>query len=435
MRRWYLVALPVAAVLGMLAAVSFTAPQSPGANPPAATQTSDPAPPAESGTGTNDVPTLVLDLPPLEVDEAWFGKNAAEPGSVGVVWISKDGADPARFLTSTIRTRFYESFQECFPADATAEQLFEGKQTCFDERVIRAAATTPNPIDVFVAIAALNVARPDVFTVCHNASHKVGEIALRRVLQVHGMNAEIITALLDAAGGGCMGGLMHGVLDAVGLTAKTTAEFEPAVEACMRANQENLGYCTDAVGHATWDAFGSTDKAVPVCALFPQPTQRRECGEGILMRMYQRAESKGPWYVGQIGANEMGKWVDEITAICSTWPSKALAAGQEDPREWCWSGSVYLLYKPVFQSLEDAGGVFADAERQLLERAAAVVDGCLSFPAPGDALCLDRTGPFVGHASAFDMVNAAKICALYPTKQVEVCLAAAKSRIDAAYAE
>ncbi len=383
------------------------------------------------------LPLPDLDLPPLEPDPAWWRSSAA-PGAIGVVWVSREGSDPSSLFDNEVQRSLYKDLTACFPENATNEQLFKGKSECFDEKVIRAAATTPNPTDVFTAVRAMNTARPDVFTVCHNASHKVGEIALRRVVMEYGMDKEIIAAMLDRGANACMGGLMHGTLDAVGFVAKSVSEFRPAVEACLLANPINLGYCTDAVGHASWDAFFDKTKAAEVCSFFKDEQSRRECGEGILMRIYQRAEVDDLWYEGSITAQEdLDRWNSEVIALCEDWPSKPFAAAPENPKEWCWSGSTYLFIKPVFYALERVSkGDIESAFPEVAARFKKTVESCEKFPAPGDALCLKRLGPSVGHLAAFDKEYAVKLCEMYTNKELMAeCSESAVRRIEQAYEE
>lgn len=381
-------------------------------------------------------PLPELDLPPLEPDPTWW-RGSAAPGAIGVLWISKEGSDPSNLLENETQRSLYESLRVCFPEQASNEDLYRGKVECFDEKVIRAAATTPNPADVFSAVRALNTARPDVFTVCHNASHKVGEIALRRVVKAYGMDADILAAMLDRGANACMGGLMHGTLDAVGLLSKDVSEFRPAVEACSLANPLNLGYCTDAVGHATWDAFFDIPKAAEVCSFFKEERSRRECGEGILMRMYQREEASDSWYLGNVKTSaDLDRWNSDIVAICSRWPDEPFAGAPEDPRTWCWAGSTYLLIKPLFYVIEGTDGDVVKAYPELSSRFKKTIEACAAFPEGGPALCLNRLGPSIGHLAAFDKEYAAKLCEMYPDENLAAaCTKSALDRIDDAYGE
>jgi len=438
MRRFWIFAVPpVALSLGVAAAIVFSVPDSrkdlSTSTTPAAT-----APESDGGSPRAHValPLPDIDVAPIEPDPAWWRTSAA-PGSVGVTWITREGSDPSNLLENDAQREMYDSLLSCFPVGASNEELFRAKTGCFDEMVIRFAASTPNPADVFSSIRALNTARPDVFTVCHNASHRVGEVALRRIIPVFGIDKDIIAALLDRGASACMGGLMHGTLDAVGLLVSEIPAFKPVVEACLLANPDNLGYCTDAVGHATWDAFGDISKAAEVCSFFETPRTRRECGEGILMRIYQRGETEDRKYAGNIVRDEdLEEWNSAIVDICESWPSTPFsAAAPENPQEWCWSGSVYLFFKPIFYSLSLAKGVIEEAYPAVSTRLAVAIEACGSFPAPGDDLCLERMGPSVGHAGGFEKSYAEKLCQLFPAPVVERCKKDALSRIEAAFNE
>lgn len=388
----------------------------------------------ENSTPHSQIPMPVLDVPTLEPDPAWW-QGSAPPGSIGVVWVSKEGSDPSNLFTANVQKTIYEDLSSCFPKNATNEDLFEAKVSCFDEKVIKIAASTPNPVDVFVSINALNVARPDVFTVCHNASHRVGEVALKRVHKVHGLDKEIIAALLDRGGSACMGGLMHGVMDAVANLVVNVEDYKPAIEACLLANPDTLGYCTDAVGHATWDTFRKVLPAAEVCSFFQTPSSRRECGEGILMRMYQREETTDSWYLGNTSDEDLPRWNKGVADICASWPKTPFAAApEEDPREWCWSGSVYLLFKPIFAVMEEKVNQDKDQFEGISTRLSAAISVCQGFPAPGDDRCLERMGPSVGHIAGFEKEPAKQLCLLFPTQAaIERCTKDALSRIDDAY--
>jgi len=439
MRRIWLVLIPpLALIFGVSAAVLVTdSPDLPASSPASTSPMTNAGDLSAPPSAHVPLPLPELDLPPLEPDPAWWRASSA-PGSIGVIWVSREGSDPSGMLENGTQRELYERLVECFPEGATNEELYQGKIGCFDERVIRSAASTPNPTDVFAAIRALNTARPDVFTVCHNASHKVGEIALKRIIPVYGVDTDIIAALLDRGANACMGGLMHGTLDAIGLLVSDVEAFTPAVDACLLANPENLGYCTDAVGHATWDAFKDIPKAATVCSFFKTASSRRECGEGILMRIYQREEPNDPWFLGNItNDRDLLRWNEDIAKICQSWPSTPFsAAAPEDPREWCWSGAVYLLFKPLFYSIESRGGKVEEAYDELSARLSLAIKTCSSFPTPGDDLCLGRMGPSVGHIAAFEREYAEKLCQLFPTTSaVERCTKDAFMRIDDAFSE
>jgi hypothetical protein len=421
----------VVALCGALAAIVVVG----SPTPPDSTPISS-APPADAPPGSQvaTVRTVSLDLPPLEVNENWLVTDPSM-GQIGVLWVEKEGQDASDLVTEPVAKELYGKFLACFEDKTTPQELYTGKQGCFDELAITSAASTPDPTHVFDAIYALNVARPDVFTVCHNASHKVGELALRRAHAVYGLDTEVIGYLLSTSRSSCMGGVMHGVLDAVGLIATSVEDFSAVVDACLTSAVALLGYCTDAVGHATWDAFGNVDEAAATCALFPGQVSRRECGEGVLMRMYQRLEPTEPYYGGRLADDQVDGWNDEVVAICDSWPSTPFpTAPDEDPREWCWSGSVYLLFKPVFSVIQDNGGDYELAEAGTRERLSKAIASCLEFPAPGDDLCLDRMGPSVGHAAVFDEVRAEELCGLFPTPAAsERCLDKARQRIASAF--
>ena len=375
-----------------------------------------------------------LDLPTLDVQSDWLPDDT-QLGGVGVVWVDTEGKDPTSLLQNDRQRALYAEMLECFPEPGSApEELFRAKEACFDALAIRAAATEPDPTDVFTAIAAMNTKRPDLFTVCHNASHRVGDIGLQRVVRKYPLSEELITRLLDRAGGSCMGGMMHGVLDAIGFIVTDVSQLSEVAAACLHVNPEYTGFCTDAQGHAAWDAFKDVSIAAEACSFFPEPMQRRECGEGLLMRMYQRLVYEEPWYNGRISDSEITRWNSLIVDICSQWPQTPFSASpNENPREWCWSGSVYLFSKPMFAALEESGGLYDEARNSIELRLKGIISACQTFPPDGAALCLDRIGVSVGHVSMFDKTESQRLCELFPDEFTrERCVTQAFQRIDSA---
>jgi hypothetical protein len=369
------------------------------------------------------------------VQRDWLPDNGQLGGGIGVVWIDTPGAEPEAMLENDHQRELYTEMVGCFPDQGSApEALFRAKETCFDAMAIRAAAEEPDPTDVFTAITAMNTLRPDLFTVCHTAAHRVGDIAMQRAVRKYPLSAALVTRLLDRAGGSCMGGMMHGVLDAIGFIVDDVDQLSVVADACIHANPENTGFCTDAQGHAAWDAFEDVSVAAQACSFFPAQLQRRECGEGLLMRMYQRRVIDEPWYNGRVADTELDRWNSEVVEICSSWPETPFpASADENPREWCWSGSVYLLTKPMFAAIEVTGGAYDEARGAIELRLRGVVSACQSFPPAGAALCLDRIGLSVGHVSLFDKDESRRLCDIFPDEFTrQRCVEQAFMRIESA---
>jgi hypothetical protein len=378
---------------------------------------------------------MTLDLDPIEVDPSML--TSGESGGLPVPWLSPDGQDPYDVLDNDTQRELYEELAVCFPpreANAAIEELYESALSCFDPKTVTAVAALPDPTDVFTAVYALNVARPDLYTVCHQGSHTIGKVALKRVVAKHGFDEDLIRHLIVAGRSTCMGGLVHGVLDSVASMTTDLGVYEKMINACLSATEDKRGYCSDAVGHSSWDAFESAEKTAEVCAIFPEQRLRFECVEGVLMRMYQRKEDiDKTWYNGRVDIVDVPKWNREIADICAKWPSTPFdTAPGEDPRLGCWSGSIYPLFQPLYYHLKLSGGEYQSVKKAIEEVFDMVVETCESYGPAGSEVCLDRLGHFVAHATLFDQSESEMLCRRLP-RQVADCITHARLRIENAF--
>jgi hypothetical protein len=437
MRRWIIAGIMLLAVVGGSGVVFLLQPGDTTQRVAVDTRTPSTSDPGQTAPPDEEVQPerQPLDLEPIEYDLAELDLENGS-GALGVPWIaSKASQNPDALLQNDQQRRVYALLTACFPARETnpkIDVLFAAKTACFDPKAIHEAATIPDPTDLFDAMHAMDVARPDVFTVCHNGSHKIGLLVFNRAYREYGLDTAVFRQLLSAGRGTCMGGLVHGLLDAVGFVATEPDAYRNVIEACSTSVPSAAGGCGDAVGHSVWDAFENVSTAASVCAYFSSAQMRDDCSEGMLMRMYQRLEQTSKWYSGTATPAEFPRWIDEAVQMCDTWPSTPYPAAPDvDPREGCWRGVVYPMTQPVFYQLRLANGEYPPAKKVMTDMVRQVIGGCETFPARGRDLCLDRLGTYVGHLVMFDRDEARTMCALWPVR-VDVCATAAEQRIESA---
>ncbi len=438
MRRIVIPAVFAAAVLGGVSAVTLSGTGSEREQilvsvPSTAAVNETEASPAELET---QPPRQVLQLEPVAYNLAELDLEN-DSGALGVPWIdTKDSIDPETFLVNDEQRRIYNLLATCFPARNTnpaVDVLFEAKTVCFDPKAIYEAATISDPTDLFDALHALNLARPDVFAVCHNGSHKIGKLVFERAYRKHGFDVDIFRQLLSAGRSTCMGGLVHGLLDAVGFVADDVSEYRGIIEACASSVRSAAAQCGDAVGHSVWDAFETVSDGAAACAYFADEQMRNDCSEGLLMRKYQRLERTSEWYTGIAGPDEFDRWIAETVANCDSWPSIPYAAAPGvDPREGCWRGVIYPLTQPVFRQLRLTNGEYPQAKEVMLPMVKKIVTACGTFSERGNTLCLERLGVYVGHLVMFDRAEARIMCDLWPQKARTSCNEEAEQRIISA---
>jgi hypothetical protein len=356
-------------------------------------------------------------LPPIAVEESWLTSTQVGSMATGVLWVEGRPQDVDVLLDSSERRRLFDEFEGCFPAreqNPTANELFRGKEGCFDRSAIEAAAASPSPVDVFVALRALSLARPDVFTLCHNASHRVGEIAMRRLDAAGQLRRDEMREFLDQSATTCQGGLVHGLYDALGYMGASLEEFEMAIGAC-EDSQVPTGQCADAVGHAAWDSLEDVVKSLGVCALWSSGQDQDVCAEGVLMRIYQRLEPTDQFYTGYLVGSEADRFIAETAALCSTWPTTSLPGLLRDnPQHLCNKGIVYLLVKPAFAVVQSNGGDFTAGRAEIYRLIREVVDACSTYDTEGRELCIDHLAPFIVGFSVFERSEVKGLCAQLP---------------------
>jgi hypothetical protein len=371
-----------------------------------------------------------LNLPPLEINiDDWVSKEVPV-NMTGVLWVQGESTDVSRgVFENDAQKTLYQELAECFPAresNPRPEDLNQAKANCFDRKVVGMAASTPDPTNVFMALRGLSLARPDVFTLCHNASHKVGEIALRRLFAERGTDYATMYRFIQTGAIACQGGLVHGVYDALGKMNLSIEEFEPAVKACEK-NMQLAGQCSDAVGHASWDAFQEIPPTLKVCSYWSESWAQQTCVEGVLMRMYQWLETEDGFYSGAVKGAEADRFIKETADICLNWPADKIQGLLADPKQLCYQGMPYLLVKPILHLTESNGGKYDLVKDEAKRLVGKIVQACGAY-GDGSKYCTDRLSYYLLGATVYDLEEVEVLCEVVPQPR-ETCVGQAREKL------
>lgn len=373
-----------------------------------------------------------LDLPKIDIDiEKMLTKDDGLSMQTGVLWLEGVPKNVDEIFENDTQREVFKTLSSCYPSrdsNPTPEQLYAATLDCSERAAITAAATVKDPSDVFMALRGLSLARPDVFTLCHNASHKVGEIAFRRLYAARGIDYDGMFRLLQTGAIACQGGLVHGVYDAFGYMKPPLEEFEHAVSACER-NEQIVGQCSDAVGHAAWDAYGTIEKAILACRSWDTDAYQQICAEGILMRKFQRMESTDPFYIGAVFGAEADRFIKVATDSCSEWSTSPIEGIlRQNPRALCFESSTYLLAKPLLALTQRNGGDYQAVETEAKRLIGVITDTCNTYGKDAP-YCLGKLGWYLLGVTVYDLDATKRLCESLPKEYVATCQSNATEKL------
>jgi hypothetical protein len=322
----------------------------------------------------------------------------------------------------------FAALRSCYPDDtAELDDVWE-QSACFEQRAVELAESS-EPADLFNAAAAVVMERPDVFIACHDSGHKAADVLLRRFWDPtsapEAQRAALARVFTDV-NATCENGFVHGLFDTLGYLDAPIDSFEVAMQACQSAG---ISDCADGMGHAAWEVTGNLDEAVEVCSMLESNEQRVVCDGGIIMRMYQHLERDDPWYLGSVTVPgfSVSDWTTTVAAICDDWP--ATQVREAGPKQGCWAGVSYLLFKPVY-SLVAVNG-FDGAQAEIRDAIALAGQACQSFDEPGATVCFDSWDQYITFAANFDAGNVGRLCDALEPQRSQACAARALTRLDA----
>jgi hypothetical protein len=349
----------------------------------------------------------------------------SEPVEVNALteeWPSADQVQhdyaPVQRLTG-IQREVYECLRMCLPSDPDDwEGLYlASARKCFDARaveVVKAAGL----IDVWSVVRSLLAGWPNLNYFCHSTGHAAGSAAITDT------DITIRDAVLSI-GADCLGGAMHGVLDAFGETKPGLPEFEQMIRTCeAHTDPVNvLFYCSDGTGHAAWDAYEDYAKTTEICGMWSDLEMRLACDEGVLMRQYERKlrppDGDGFYIGGDL--DEYRTWAAYTVKICDTWEKVSTRSVDEEPADGCHRGIQYVLGMAQTYLVRSEGLGDWRQIKDIQQWLGAFADACASFDERGEALCRATDGKSFASLAAYDLVGATELCNMLKDRR-DICI-------------
>lgn len=164
---------------------------------------------------------------------------------------------------------------------------------------------------------------------CHEPAHIVGEITLKAA------GGDIRKALSTHDHPSCEAGFIHGLIDAFAITKPSPLEFAKLIDACESSADTNmLHYCTHGIGHAAWILTEDGILASEYCALLRTAEGRAQCGEGVMMDMFEPATARFP-------SLDRKSAPTHLPSVCQGWKRKDLPGMIQG----CAHGAAFVFSK------------------------------------------------------------------------------------------
>lgn len=173
---------------------------------------------------------------------------------------------------------------------------------------------------------------PDFYFACHDVLHKVGERALDEF-------KDMADLILKNNSDVCGTAFIMGGVDAFGAQEPTEAEFLRVAQACEAMSGPGFasrlrGMCEHSLGHAAWKSTNEIPQAAKRCGLLITPSGQINCGDGVIMQLYQPANGVPTRPVEQARF--------EMEELCENWPDIG------STRHGCYAGAGYIYSRPLF---------------------------------------------------------------------------------------
>lgn len=246
---------------------------------------------------------------------------------------------------------------------------------------------------------------PDFYFACHDVLHKVGERALAEFKDM----AELI--LLNNSDV-CGTAFIMGGIDAFGAQEPTADEFLRVAQACEAMFGPGFasrlrGMCEHSMGHAAWKSTKVVEEAAARCGLLATPSGQINCGDGVIMQLYQPANG--------VASRPLEQARYEMEEVCESWPNIG------STRHGCYAGAGYIYSRPLF-SYDSivrgaAGGtqtLTAEQREKLRELSFEVVSLCRSHTwEEGVDACLERASQDIPESIYWDTELTEELCAQF----------------------
>jgi hypothetical protein len=347
----------------------------------------------------------ITDPPPANIEDTVYWSAGA-----------KRPADRLRPTLDSLGAETYDCLLTCLPEKSTSWSSAElvWATPCINTQLGQVSRFV-EPETFFPAMTALMRDYPDLADTCHDGSHD----AAKNSILVFKRDFATMLRLAPGADIACVGGFMHGVLDALGFVEIKPEDIVGIGEACNEAHPKEVTECAHAMGHAAWDVYQDTEKAVFVgCKAF-LIKDFLDCTNGLVMRRFQRLGYKGD-------LEEIDAVIKDGVELCTNrWPTGKIDDGT-DFRIGCWSGVAYQMWYGFAYARKLTELTEPDV-KAFIEK---VTSTCNKFPkvsAPeypeyGGSVnyCDVETGRYLAEASILDQTRGEQLCS-YSKGDIAMC--------------
>jgi len=298
-----------------------------------------------------------------------------------------------------------EAFLVCDPVlSRVAPHVKEQEQACMVEVMYEFYRRGFND-ELWEALRLQSQEVPDFYYACHDVLHRVGERALA---EFKDMAALILANNSDV----CGTAFIMGGVDAFGAQEPTAEEFLRVAQACEAMSGPGFasrlrGMCEHSLGHAAWKSTLEIPEAAARCGLLATPSGQVNCGDGVIMQIYQPANGEATRLLEQAR--------DEMEGVCTEWPDVG------STRLGCYAGAGYIYSRPLFSYDSVVRGTSSgtrtltpEQRSRLKELAFDVVSLCKAHTwEDGVDACLERASQDIPGSIYWDAGLTEELCAQF----------------------
>lgn len=296
-----------------------------------------------------------------------------------------------------------DSIRACAPTLGVDKVWVEPEEEdCMVERVYQ-FYRNGNAEELWEALRLQSRDLPDFYYPCHSILHRVGE---RAYDEFQDMADLIVSNNSDV----CGSAFVMGGLDAFGADTPDKDEFTAVARACESMSGPGKaarlrGMCEHSSGHAAWKSTLSIPMAASLCNIFLTESGQTNCGDGVIMQIYQPANGEATRPVDDART--------EMNDLCADWPDLGWT------RLGCYAGAGYIYSRPLFSydalvrgQNGDNHTLTSEQRDKLRALLLDVVSLCRSHAwEPGVDACLERSSQDIPTSFYWDDALTEELCA------------------------
>jgi hypothetical protein len=290
-----------------------------------------------------------------------------------------------------LSAEMYDCLKVCLPEDTSSwdGHAVTWAEPCVNHHLIELTRRYGSA-QFFPVLAAVMRDHPELNDTCHEGGHAGGDLVITEL-------GERYEDALGRIGRECLGGVQHGILDALGATSPSVDDVVSVAKVCEQVGPAGPE-CAHGIGHAAWDAFEDFDLAAGSACGAMNLELLEQCGHGIVMRYYERNGLPET-------LDDLDWLLDDLVELCATqWPDGNSPAG--DPlKAGCWYGIGYAMWYPLFVTKYSA-----HEPADLRDAVAQISATCARLEPQGQARCDSESGRYLASISYWEKPVAEELC-------------------------